>query len=73
MDDDGRYRSLYLPDDAVVYRWGVRAPTDTIAAGCRVRVITDAEGGEAWRLDIADTFYGKGILESYDSTSGVVA
>ncbi len=73
LDDDGRYRSLYLPDDAVVYRWGVRAPTDTIAAGCRVRVITDAEGGEAWRLDIADTFYGKGILESYDSTSGVVA
>lgn len=72
LDDDGRYRSLYLPDDAVVYRWGVRASTDTITAGSRIRVITDAGGKEAWRLDVADTFYDKGTLESYDKKSDVV-
>lgn len=73
LDDDGRYRSLYLSPDAVVYRWGVRASTDTITAGSRVRVITDAGGKEAWRLDVTDTFYDEGILEKYDKTSGVVS
>lgn len=72
LDDDGCYRSLYLPHDAVVYRWGVGASTDTITTGSRVRVIADAEGGEAWRLDIADTFFDKGVLETYDKASGVV-
>lgn len=73
FDDQGRYRSLYLLEDAVVYRWGVRAPADTITAGSRVRVITDADGKEVWRLDIADTFFDKGVLATYDRASGVVA
>ncbi len=72
LDDGGRYRSLYLPDDAVVYRWGVRAATDTITTGSRMRVITDAGGGEAWRLDMADTFYDAGAFEKYDETTGLV-
>ncbi len=72
LDDDGGYRSLYLPADALVYRWGVRAPTDTIAAGSRVRVITDAAGGVVWRLDVADTFFAGGALESCDEISGIM-
>lgn len=72
LDDNGRYRSLYLSEDALVYRWGVRSTTDTVTAGSRVRVITDADGKEAWRLDIADTLYDEGQLESYDQESGIV-
>jgi hypothetical protein len=72
LDDDGCYRSLYLSEDTVVYRWGVRASRDSLTAGSRVRVITDAESEEAWRLDIADTFYDEGTLESSDKESGIV-
>jgi len=72
LDDNGRYRSLYMPTDAVVYRWGVRTTADTIAVGSRVRVTTGPGGKEVWRLDIADTFDGKGIFAGYDGSAGIV-
>lgn len=72
LDDSGRYRSLYLPPDAVIYRWGIRATADAIATGCRIRVTTDFGGKEVWRLDIAETFYTKGALDKYDRELGIV-
>ncbi|MCL6639363.1 MAG: S-layer homology domain-containing protein, partial [Firmicutes bacterium] len=72
LDDSGRYRSLHLPPDAVVYRWGVRTTADNIAAGSRIRVTTDPAGKEAWRIDIADVFSDKGVFAGYDGAAGIL-
>lgn len=72
QDDNGRFRSIYLPPDAVIYRWGVRTTAEAITAGLRIRVITDPAGKEVWRLDIADTLYDKGALSGYDEVGGIV-
>jgi len=73
LDDNNRYRSLRLPPDAVVYRWGVRVVADTIAAGSRVRLTADPDGEEVWRLDVVDTLDDKGILAEYDGAAGILA
>lgn len=70
MDDNGNYRSYYLPPGAVIYRWGLRASPDAVAAGCRVRITTDPGGKEAWRLDLTDTLYSKGILAECNAEAG---
>jgi subtilisin family serine protease len=73
LDDDGVYRSLYLADDAIIYRWGIRTTADAIAAGSRIRVTTDPGGKIVWQLDIAETVYNKGILKSLDESAGIVS
>lgn len=72
IDDHGRYRSFYLPADAVIYRWGVKATADAIAAGARIRVTTDPGGQEVWRLDLAETFYENNVFECYDGNTSQV-
>lgn len=72
LDNNGRYRSLYLPPDATIYRWGVRTTAEAIAAGSRIRVTTDPEGKTVRQLDIAETLYDKGILKSFDGTAGII-
>lgn len=72
LDDDGIYRSLYLADDAIICRWGIRTTADAIAAGSRIRITTDPEGKIVRQLDIAETLYDKGILKSADEAAGIV-
>ena len=72
LDDTGRYRSLYLPPDAVIYRWGVRFSVDAIATGNRIRITTDPEQKVIWQLDIADMFFGQDIFLGYDENSGFI-
>lgn len=72
QDDDGRYISLHLPPDAVIYRWGVRATADAIAAGNWIRVTTDSAGRMVWRLDIADTFKKRDIFTGFGEDKGVL-
>ncbi len=72
LDDSGRYRSLYLPPDAVIYRWGVRTTTDAIASGCLIRVTTDPEGKAVWQLDIAETLCEQAVLISFNENTGTV-
>lgn len=73
LDDSGRYRSLYLPPDAVIYRWGVRFTADAIAAGNRIRITTDPEQKTIWQLDIADLFFEQDIFLEYDGASGIIS
>jgi subtilisin family serine protease len=72
LEDNNRYRSLYLPPDAVIYRWGVRAAADAIAAGSRIRITTDPGGKEVWRLDVTDTLDDKGMLAECNGAAGVL-
>ncbi|OPX90753.1 MAG: Serine protease AprX [Pelotomaculum sp. PtaB.Bin104] len=72
LDNNGCYRSFYLPPDAVIYRWGVRTSDDAIAAGRWVRVTTDPAGEEVWRLDISETFYDKDIFTKYNEAEGFI-
>ncbi|WP_421071750.1 S8 family serine peptidase [Pelotomaculum propionicicum] len=72
LDDNGRYLSLYLPEDAVVYRWGVKSTIDAIASGNRIRITTNPEGEVVWQLDIADTIFNQDLLLEYDKTKGVI-
>ncbi len=73
LDDNGRYRSLYLPPDAVIYRWGVRFTADAIAAGNRIRITTDPEQKIIWQLDIADLFFEQDIFLEYDGAKGIIS
>ncbi len=66
QDDSGCYRVFNLPRDAVIYRWGIRVSADAITAGARIRVTTDPEGKELWRLDIAETFHAVSKVASYN-------
>jgi subtilisin family serine protease len=72
LDDAGRYRSLYLHPDAVIYRWGVRFNTDAIDTGNRIRIATDPEQKLIWRMDIADLFFGQDIFLGYDANSDFI-
>lgn len=72
LDDTGRYRSLYLPYEAVIYRWGVKSTTDAVASGSRIRVTTDLAGETVWQLDIAETLCEQAVLENYDEIRGIV-
>ncbi|BAF60979.1 hypothetical serine protease [Pelotomaculum thermopropionicum SI] len=72
LDNTGLYRSLYLPPDAVIYRWGVKTTAEALAAGSLVRVTTDPAAKEVWRLDVADTLVDKGVLAAYDAAAGTV-
>jgi hypothetical protein len=72
LDENGRYLSLYLPDSAIVYRWGARATVNTIAAGGWIRVISDPAGNEVWRLDLADTLSDSSIFLKYDRAGGII-
>lgn len=73
LDDNGRYRSIYLSPDAVIYRWGVRFTADAIAAGNRIRITTDPEQKTIWQLDIADLFFEQDIFLEYDGTKGIIS
>ncbi|MCG9967932.1 S8 family serine peptidase [Pelotomaculum terephthalicicum JT] len=72
LDSSGRYRSLYLSPDAVIYRWGISTPDDAIATGRWVRVTTDPAGAEVWRLDIGETFDDESTFTGYDSAEGII-
>ena len=72
LEDNNRYHSLYLPPDAMIYRWGVRAAADAIAAGSRIRITTDPGGKEVWRLDVTDTLDDKGMLAECNVAAGVL-
>lgn len=72
LDNNGCYRSFYLPPDAIIYRWGLRTLDDAIAAGRWVRVTTDPSGKEVWRLDIAETFFCKSKFVKYNEAEGVI-
>jgi subtilisin family serine protease len=73
LDEKGQYRSLYLPPEAIIYRWGVRTTADAIAAGSRIRVTTDPAGKEVWQLDIAETLFDQDALKLLDPVAGIVA
>ncbi|MFA4886170.1 MAG: S8 family serine peptidase, partial [Desulfotomaculaceae bacterium] len=73
MDDNGYYRSICLAADAVIHRWGVMVTADAIDAGNRIRISIDPSGQEAWRLDLADVFYDKNILEGYEKATGILS
>jgi hypothetical protein len=70
LDDNGRYRSLYLPADAIIYRWGVRTTAEAVTAGSRIRVAADPEENTVWQLDIAETLYNNGVIKSFDIING---
>ncbi|MDD2554253.1 MAG: S-layer homology domain-containing protein, partial [Desulfotomaculaceae bacterium] len=72
LDDHGRYLSLHLPQDAVVYRWGVRSTPDAISSGSRIRVTTDPAGKVVWQLDIAETLFDQGQMRGYDNSTGTI-
>ena len=72
LDDSGRYLSLYLPPDAVVYRWGVRSTANVITSDSRIRVTTDPAGEVVWQLDIADTLYTEDLLLGYNKNTGLI-
>ena len=72
LDDSGRYLSLSLPPDAVVYRWGVRSTANAITSDSRIRVTTDPAGEVVWQLDIADTLYTKDLLLGYNKNTGMI-
>ncbi len=72
LDDNDQYRSFYLPPNAIIYRWGVRSTADAIAAGSRIRVATDPAGKEVWRLDLAETFYERSVLDKYEEAAGLI-
>ncbi|WP_286724944.1 S-layer homology domain-containing protein, partial [Pelotomaculum sp. PtaB.Bin117] len=73
LDNNNCYRSFYLPPDAVIYRWGVRTSDDVIAAGRWVRVTTDQDGKEIWRLDIGETFFDKSTFAEYNQAEGIIS
>ena len=72
LGDDGQYHSLYLTPEAVIYRWGTRTNEVSIAPGSRVRITTDPAAEEIWQLDIADTFFTKGLFSDYDAAAGAI-
>ena len=73
LNDNGQYLSLNLPPEVVVYRWGARATADAVTAGSRIRITTDPDSREVWRLDLAQTFYEKGRFMEYNAGTGRVA
>jgi hypothetical protein len=72
LDVNGRYLSLYLPERAIVYRWGARTTASSIAAGSWIRIISDPAGKEVWRLDLTDTLSDKGIFLKNDGAGRII-
>lgn len=72
LDNQGRYRSLTLDADAIVYRWGVQVQDETITTGGLVRAIIDREGKQTWRLDIGESFYKQTTFVEYNDAEGLL-
>jgi len=72
LGDDRQYRSFYLPRDAVIYRWGMKAVAEAIAPGLWTRLITGPAGSEVWRMDLADTLFASTVVAGYEEAAGVI-
>jgi subtilisin family serine protease len=65
IGDDGAYHGLYLPPDALIYRWGAATNEGAITPGSRVRVVMGPDGKEIRQLDIAETYTAARVFAGY--------